>query len=228
MTKVLGLALAGALSLGIAAPAQAGFFSFVGGTAGTIPGPGGINDYLGPLFGGASSLNGYYGSQVSVNVPGSGTLTIEFFGAEATFHNEFNLGATELFDHAGGSVIASDLNSPLATFSTAFTGTGPLAFSFDFNNDAGSVVNGANPDDSGHAAMANFFASCSPTGPGNPATCDTIYLFLDDAGNGPDDNHDDFLVRMTISETAVPEPATLSIFGAGLLAAYGARRRRQK
>jgi hypothetical protein len=227
MKKTLAsLLLASAVGIGAAAPAQAGFFTFTGGTAGTIPGPVGVNDYLGPLFGGTSQLNGYYGAQVNADVPAGVTgLRFEFFGAEATFHNEFNFAGTELFDHAGGSIIAPNLSTPLATFLAAYAGSGLLDFSFDYNNDGGSVVNGANPNDAGHGVGPNFFASCAPTGPGNPATCDSIYLFLDDGANGPDDNHDDFFVRVTVD---VPEPATITLFGAGLLAAAYVNRRRRK
>jgi hypothetical protein len=219
------LALAAALGLAVSAPAQAGFFTFTGGTAGTIPGAGAVNDYLVPLFGGAASLNGYYGAQVSADIPGASALKFEFFGAEATYHNEFNFAGSELFDHAGGKIIAANLNAPLATFVTAFSGSGLLDFSFDYNNDFASVVNGANPNDASHTVGPNFFASCAPSGPGNPATCDSIYLFLDDGANGPDDNHDDFLVRVSVD---VPEPSTLALFGAGLLAAGFVRRRRQR
>lgn len=219
------LILATALGIGVSAPAQAGFFTFTGGTAGTIPGPAGINDYLTPLFGGASSLSGYYGAQVSADIPAISALKFEFFGAEATYHNEFNFNGSEVFDHAGGKIIASDLNSPLATFVAAFSGSGLLNFSFDYNDDFASIVNGANPNDSSHSVGPNFFASCAPTGPGTPATCDTIYLFLDDGANGPDDNHDDFLVRVSVD---VPEPSTLALFGAGLLAVGYVNRRRRR
>lgn len=231
MTRITGLVTAAVLAIGLAAPAQAGFFSIVGGTAGTIPGPAGTNEYLTPLFGGAPSLTGYYGSRIDATIYGGGTITLEFFGAEAGFHNEFNFFFAKLFDHPGGTIIAPNLGSPLDTFSAPIIGAGTLLFSFEVDVDGtpGSVANGANPDDSAHTvAGPNFFASCAPTGPGNPTTCEQIYLFLDDSGAGPDDNHDDFLVRMTISATAVPEPTSLSLFGAGLLAAYIARRRRQK
>lgn len=229
MTRTAGFVTAAALAIGIAAPAQAGFFTLNGGTAGTIPGGGGANDFLVPLFGGAPSLTGYYGSQISAVLPVGTTITFDFFGAEAGFHNEFNFFGSELFDHPGGTIIAPNLASPLATFSQLLTGAGLLPFSFDFNNDAGSVNNGTNPDDSAHLAGPNFFASCAPFGPGNPTTCDTVYLFLDDGGAGPDDNHDDFLVTITASVPSIPEPSTLAILGSSLLAAgFAARRRRQK
>jgi hypothetical protein len=108
---------------------------------------------------------------------------------------------------------------PLGSFATTILGTGTLPFSLEVGSDAASVANGSNPDDSGGAAAGpNFFASCNPFGAAAGAggtTCNEVYLFLDDGGPGPDDK-DDFLVRVTISGTSVPEPATLALLGIAL------------
>jgi hypothetical protein len=208
----------------LAAPVWAAPITIVGGTPGTIP-VGGTNQYIGPLFAGPL-VGGYFGGDISVNVPLLSTLTVEFFGAEAGFHNEFNLFATELFDHAGGLTISASLAAPLGSFVTNLVGAGLLPFDFDVNNDAGGVANGSNPNGPG---APNFFASCNPFGgaPGSGGTdCSSVYLFLDDGGAGPDADYDDFLVRLTIQEpSVVPEPATLGLVGLGLLGAARARRR---
>jgi hypothetical protein len=206
-------------ALVVNSPAEASTIELSGGTAGTIPG-GSINDFIPTLFAGPE-IGGYYGSTILLDA--SSTLVIDFFGAEALFINSFELAGSTLFTNSGGTTIAPDLSSPFASFSTATLAAGLLPFRFIVDGGAGSVANGSNPDDSGGAATGpNFFATCNPFGtvPGaGRTTCRTVYLFLDDGGAGPDDNHDDFLVRIS----AVPEPATVGMLALGLL---GLARRR--
>ena len=58
---------------------------------------------------------------------------------------------------------------------------------------------------------------------------DSAWLFWDDSGAGPDDNHDDMLIRAVFTPaTSVPEPGTLALFGMGMLAAAFARRRARR
>lgn len=209
--------------------ANAAFINLTGGTAGSIPG-GAINEFIPLLFAGPT-IGGYYGSQITLDVPTQSLVTIDFFGAEAGFVNKFYLNGSKLFTHNGGLNIAPNLGSPLGTFSTDTLASGLLPLRFSYNSGAGSVFNGSNPDDSaGQSTSANFFASCNPfsgvVGSGGTG-CSSVYLFLDDGGAGPDDNHDDFLVRISVSSdlSEVPEPGSMTLLGLGLLGAAFAGRR---
>ena len=78
----------------LATNANAAAINLVGGTAGAIPG-GATNEFIPGLFTGPT-IGGYFGSQVGVDVAVPSTLTLEFFGAEAGYHNEFNLGSVRV------------------------------------------------------------------------------------------------------------------------------------
>ena len=204
------------------ASVKAAYITLSGGSAGAIPG-GATNSFVSSGLFAGPSIGGYFGAQILVHASDGASpdgLLVEFFGAEAGFHNEFNLGSSELFDHPGGTSIASGLTAPLATYTTSSVGTGLLPFGFDVKGDAASVANGMNPDD---AAGPNFFASCNPfTSAGSGGRyCDSVYLFLDDGGAGPDGDHDDFLVRITVTGAVapVPEPGTLALLALALLGA---------
>jgi hypothetical protein len=223
MRKASKVAILWVLTLAFPSSARADLIELSGGVAGTIS-AGGVNDFIPSIFPGPQ-IGGYYGADILFGASSGSTLIFDFFGAEARFINSFEFLDSPVFVHAGaGAAIASTIGSPLASFSPSLVAAGVPPFRFVVNGGAASVLNGANVDDSGGAALGpNFFATCDPFGSiaGSGGTdCSSVYLFLDDGGAGPDDDHDDFLVRVRVSQ--VPEPGVVALLG---LAVAGFARR---
>lgn len=167
-----------------------------------------------PLNNNFYTLFGYQGSQVLFS--GSGKVRIELMGWEAGYENSFSLDGQTLGKVNGDptTLVASDVNTPLAEATTGTLAAGLLDFEFISENgnppqNKGGVVNGANP-----VVGMNFFASF---GPGNEdATSGSVlWLFYDD-GDVFGDNHDDLVIR--ISAVPLPAGALLLLTGVGALA----------
>jgi hypothetical protein len=87
-------------------------------------------------------VSGYYGATINYSIPGTnGSVTIDFFGGEAGFSDQFlyDSGAGYVmppgFDHPGVPTVAlaPNLASPLATFTAPLSGSGVLPFEFRVN-----------------------------------------------------------------------------------------------
>lgn len=213
-------------------------------TFGSIPGGTAKNDALIPLgFAPPGtvnpSLDGFFGAQIWVSGSGPLTVTATLMGAEAGFKNSFRLGsgpANTLTDASGGNhfdplgVTAVEGYKSVTRSVTA----GLLDFSFStFGNGGSTVTNGTNPGPVGNGI--NFFASFG-NAPGDQTNSGSVlWLFFDDDGAGPDDNHDDLVIKLSIAGlpgggpglNAVPVPAAgFLLFGA--LGGLAAMRRRKK
>ena len=195
---------------------------------------GASNEFIGAGKFPGPSISGYYGANIYL-VGGSANLTFDYYGAEAGFTNRFLWDGTAMFTHNGGNTILNPL-TPLATQTINGVLPGLLDFSFATNllGTPGSVVNGFNPyDSSGTLVVPNFFVSfytlAQSNGPaGGPTGGQFVWIFLDDAGAGPDDNHDDMMVRISVSSGSltVPEFLTLLLLGSGLLGLAVIRRKK--
>lgn len=190
--------------------------------AGVIPG-GGTNEALAAL-GLNNPLGGWYGADLYLT--GLADVTVDYLGAEAGFSNTF---------HFDGSPVASTPGNGTWTGSSVsqtFTNIagGLLKFGFGLNSVVATLLNGANPDGSGPSSPPNFFVSFV----GNPSATSgsSVWLFLDDGGAGPDDNHDDMVIRLTASGGSfvapIPVPAAGFLLLGGLAALGGLASRRRK
>ncbi len=221
MKRILTTASAALLAFGTAASAST--FSLMDETPGIIPG-GATNEVLTNTFG-LGGAGGYFGAEVYLD--SMANVEVAAFGFEAGFTNSFTMGGntittTDLEGITGPAgddeEFATDLATPLASFTVANVAAGLLNFSFLTDGLGGvQVDNGSNPDNS--ASNPNFFVSFGK------GTRDTIFLFFDDGGAGNDDNHDDLVIRLrTGNNNPEPNPVPLPATGLLLLGALGGMR----
>lgn len=150
------------------------------------------------------------------------TITFEIFGSESTFSDSFSAGAL-LFTET------SNLLNLFGSPATPLPGTPTLIGSEAFS--AGSLVGQLNFL-TNNAGGANATVGQGGFGiflrPGQVSgSSSTVYWFgYDDELNNFDDNHDDFVIRATVS--AIPEPGTWAMMVGGVGIAGMALRRRRR
>ena len=204
----------------VAAAAAASVLALAAGAAsaaayvGTIPGLAASNQFLN-LFTGGSSVQGWYGANLYL-VGGPATIQVEYFGAEAGADNTFDFASGGCVrSHAGGTGDGAGTFSAsapaglggedviVANCSVANVASGLLDFLF--TTSAGlSVVNGANRDNTD--LTSNYFmtfdsnyALDTTTTDGTRGSGQSVFIFFDDSGAANDDNHDDMVIRLSIT-----------------------------
>jgi hypothetical protein len=210
--------IAAAALLGTAAVAQASFIEIDGdATPKSTINVASANDFAGDLddFGVTSYT---LGASLATDV--AGYVTYYYYGKEAGYTNHFQTGG--LSQTTGYTQSESFFGDPWIV-GWAEVGAGVLDFRFcayDYESALRGCVTNAQNDGLGLYSYQSIAMSI---------VGDSAWLFWDDSGAGPDDNHDDMLIRAAFSTTRpVPEPGTLTLFGLGLLGMGLARKRAKK
>jgi hypothetical protein len=202
-------AFAAVLALAAGATANAGFvYTDAGG-----PAPNWVplnNDFRGQLN--AVGVPGFtLGRVLGLEGAQAGDfIDVDFFGAEAGYRNTFSFGSTLLLNNQGNHSFGERDLASVGAYN------GSLGFKF-----CAVTVNACLSNSQNNSTRWNSYQSIGMwlTDGGS-----TAWLLWDDSGANMDDDHDDLVIRLR--HRRVPEPGTLALFGAGLIAFAMIRRRR--
>lgn len=210
---IRNLAIAAGAAFALAAPASA--VHFVVGVGAVTPIPGN-NDFKANLAALSPSLVDYTDVGATLSLSGAAPLKFEFVAREAGFNDTFKVMGGPSYTSPGPSFVAWPANILIGTHMQA---AGPVTNWFF--TPGGGPKNGVDLG-IGTAEFAIFL----PAGftPGSSWISRVLYLGFDDDGAGPDDNHDDMIIRVSV----IPEPGTWAMLIAGFGVIGLAMRRRAR
>jgi hypothetical protein len=207
--RKLAVGILGACALALGTSANASVVTVAPGTGPGAPtGISGFNDFLTQLNG--LGLTSITTSGATITLDENSILTFELLGSESGFNDRIQAGSVDFTENTWFTPWGS---TPLGA--SLFT-AGSLAGLINF-----SAVGGANAT-VGDDGFGIFLTGQQLGG----FTGNVFYIGYDDQITNVDDNHDDMILRVTVSP-AVPEPATWAMMLLGFGAAGFMLRRRR-
>ena len=142
-------------------------------------------------------------------------LTFTAVAAESGFDNTFTLNSplSGSITETGNFGFGANFNTTAGIGSlSGIVGAGSLNDLFQFTTNSNAVIG---------KPLSDFVGVYSATGPGSFSR---FFLAFDDDGAGPDDNHDDFIMRVDVTAVPLPAAAWLLLVSLAGLGFVGRRR----
>lgn len=208
MKKMILAAAAMALSLPVTAQAAANVTINFGSTN-AVPAN---NDFQAILAGPGLNLTSYASAGASIFLNGPASLVFEFLGSESGFSDTFSTAGG--LSYTENTWLENHFAAPILIGTEYFAG-GDLTKLLNFTSNGGIAAT------VGDDGFGIFLGPRDQSG----GIFNTFYLGFDDQITNIDDNHDDFIVKVTVN-SPVPEPSTwaMLLFGFGVVG-FALRRR---